>query len=88
MKTFYEYLAEMEESGAAAERNDPAGDFALDAEADSFFPRDIKADEEGFTKIINYLYYSKYVRDIDIWTAFMDCWEMYYREVTGSTWYW
>ena len=86
-ETFYEYLSKLVETGEAEERDDPVGDFALDAEADSFFPRSAKADAEGFAEIVNYLHYSKYVRDIDELTAFMDSWGIYYKAVTGNEWY-
>ena len=56
-----------------------------DNETDSFFPRDTKADEHGFVTIVNYLYFNKGVwnRVLD---AFMDAWQWYYREVTGTDW--
>ena len=80
-KTFYEYLAEKAEDP----EDDITGDFALDAEADSFFPRTVRADEEGFTTIVNYLYYSRRALDY-VLDAFMQAWSEYYRYVTGSRW--
>lgn len=85
MITFYEYLAELEETGAAAERDDPAGDFAIDAEADSFFPRSITADPEGFAKALNYIYFNRRACS-DVLDAFMECWQEYYKDVTGEDW--
>lgn len=84
-KTFNEYISEQVETGAAAERDDPVGDFILDAEADSFFPGSITADPEGFAKIVNYLYYNRGGWD-GVMEALMDTWSEYYREVTGSKW--
>ena len=78
--TFYEYLCEL-----AEDPEDPAGDFATDALTDSFFPQEVRANTEGFAKIVNYLYYdlsvSEYVMD-----AFMSAWRSYYCHVTGSDW--
>ncbi len=85
MSTFYEYLAAMEETGEAEERDDPVGDFALDAAADSFFPRNITADPGGFTKTLNYLYFNRRACSGAI-DAFMECWQMYYKDVTGESW--
>ena len=78
-KTFYNWIVKMAEDPT----DDPAGDFILDADADSFFPKDTKADEHGFVTIINYLYFNKGVwnRVLD---AFMDSWQLYYKDATGN----
>lgn len=80
-KTFYEYLAEKAEDP----EDDITGDFALDAEADSFFPRTARANAEGFEKVMKYLYYNRggWNRVLD---AFMETWSEYYRTVTGRCW--
>ncbi len=83
--TFYNYISHRVEGRCV---NDPVEHFELDAEADSFFPREVKADAEGFSEIIKYLYYSKCVRDMDVYEAFFKCWETYYKEATGKEWDW
>lgn len=81
--TFYNYLAG--KAQAKDVPDDPVGDFIIDAEADSFFPRQAKADAEGFATVINYLYYNRHACDAAM-DAFMDAWSMYYKHVTGSDW--
>ena len=80
-KTFYEYLSEKAEDP----EDDITGDFALDAEADSFFPREARADAEGFEKVMKYLYYNRGGWD-RVMEAFMDAWSEYYMSATGRAW--
>lgn len=65
--------------------DDPAGDFATDAAADSFFPRNIEASAAGFAAVFNYLYFNRRVhyRVID---AFIESWETFYKDATGEKW--
>ena len=80
-KTFYEYLTEK----AKDPTDDPAGDFAIDADADSFFPREAKADANGFAVVMKYLYFNRGAWD-SVMDAFMEVWQMYYEDVTGDDW--
>lgn len=79
--SFYEYLS----LKAADPSVDPAGDFALDAEADSFFPRSIYADDVGFRTAFNYIYYHKHAH-WSVVMALMECWSEYYKAATGADW--
>ena len=81
--TFYSYLANKVQAQDVS--GDPVGDFVSDAEADSFFPRQAKADAEGFATVTNYLYYHRHAC-ADAMDAFMDAWSMYYKHVTGRDW--
>lgn len=80
-KNFYNWIVEMAEDPT----DDPAGDFILDADADNEFPRDAEADEHGFVTIMNYLYFNKRVWN-GVLDAFMDAWQWYYRDITGTDW--
>lgn len=84
-RTFIEYLTTMVETGEAAERDDPVGDFAIDSDCDSFFPRGARADAEGFITVVNYLYFNRGVWD-RVLDAFMDAWLEYYKTITGEDW--
>ena len=78
---FYKWLVKCAEDPA----DDPAGDFATDAAADSFFPRNIDASAAGFAAVFNYLYFNRRA-DPDVIDAFMECWEMFYKDATGKSW--
>ena len=80
--TFYEYLVEQ----AVDPEDSPAGDFAVDAEADCFFPRDIKADADGFASVFKHLYF--YHGAIgNVLEAFIEAWEAFYMVATGEKWW-
>lgn len=65
--------------------DDPAGDFATDAAADSFFPRNIKANAAGFAAVFNYLYFNRHA-DSAVIDAFIESWQMFYKDATGRHW--
>ena len=74
--TFKEYLKQLVDDGISYVTDGVAADFALDAVADNTFPEDVKADAEGFFKMMNYLYYCEHV-DHYVIDAFMECWESF-----------
>ena len=78
---FYNWLAKCAEDPA----DDPAGDFATDAAADSFFPRNIDASAAGFAAVFNYLYFNRRA-NADVIEAFIECWQMFYKDATGASW--
>lgn len=81
--TFYNYIAERVQREEYDD--DPAGDFMLDAEADSFFPRTITANNAGFISAFQYLYYTRH-QGADVIDAFIECWEEYFVTATGRAW--
>ena len=78
-QTLNEYIAAREYS------DDMAGDFAQDAAADSFFPRQVTASNDGFVKVFNYLYFNRNACSAVI-DAFVECWLEYYKATTGRSW--
>lgn len=78
---FYKWLVINAEDPA----DDPAGDFATDAAADSFFSRNIDASAAGFAAVFNYLYFNRRA-NADVIDAFIECWEMFYKDATGKSW--
>lgn len=78
---FYKWLVTNAEDPA----DDPTGDFALDADADSFFPHDIEASAAGFVAVFNYLYFNRHA-DSDVIDAFIESWQMFYKDATGRGW--
>ena len=78
---FYNWLVKLAEDPA----DDPAGDFATDAAADSFFPRNIEASAAGFAAVFNYLYFNRRA-NADVIEAFIECWQMFYKDTTGPSW--
>lgn len=81
--TFYNYIAERVQREEYDD--DPAGDFMLDAEADSFFPRNITANNAGFVSAFQYLYYNRHACE-EAMSAFYECWEEYFKIATGRAW--
>ena len=81
--TLYNYIAATEDEPYNAD--DVYDNFIVSVMADSFFPRGITADNDGFVEAFKYLYYN-YRSDDEDMNAFYKCWEEYYKAVTGSAW--
>ena len=80
--TFYDYLAQQIANEVTDE---PTWYFAIDAKSDIHFPRGIHANNDGFARAFNYIYFKRHVHH-DVIDAMIECWQEYYKDATGRYW--